>query len=120
MKNFGIDKTFLMEIKSLIDKYEDRKFFEKDPVSFLWRYKNKRDIEIAALICSTLSFGNRQQIYKACEKTLAIMGESPYEWVMSQTYPLSFGEDKCWYRMLTNFDLANICYFLKKNVLLML
>lgn len=114
MKNFGIDKTFLMEIKSLIDKYEDRKFFEKDPVSFLWRYKNKRDIEIAALICSTLSFGNRQQIYKACEKTLAIMGESPYEWVMSQTYPLSFGEDKCWYRMLTNFDLANICYFLKQ------
>lgn len=102
------------EIIELSKKYEDRKYFEKDPVSFLWKYKDKRDIEVAAVICSILAFGNRQQIYKACEKTLAIMGDSPYQWIMSKKYPLSFGEDKCWYRMLTNFDLANICYFLKQ------
>lgn len=102
-----------MDIKSLISKYEDKKFFAKDPVSLLWRYKDKRDIEIAAVICSTLAFGNRQQIYKACEKTLALMGDSPYEWVMSQSYRLSF-KDKCWYRMLSDFDLENIRYFLKQ------
>lgn len=73
-----------MDIKSLISKYEDKKFFANDPVSLLWRYKDKRDIEIAAVICSTLAFGNRTQIYKACEKTLAIMGDSPCEWIMSK------------------------------------
>lgn len=102
-----------MEIKTLISKYEDKKYFEKDPVSFLWKYKDKRDIEIAAVICSTLAFGNRNQIYKACEKTLALMGDSPYKWVMSQSYRTSF-KDKCWYRMLSDFDLENIRYFLKQ------
>lgn len=72
------------EIIELSKKYEDRKYFEKDPVSFLWKYKDKRDIEVAAVICSILAFGNRQQIYKACEKTLAIMGDSPYQWIMSK------------------------------------
>lgn len=101
-------------IKSLIDKYEDRKFFEKDPVSFLWKYKDKRDIEVAAVICSTLAFGNRQQIYKACKKTLAIMGDSPYQWIMSKKYPVHIGDDGCWYRMLKKFDFSNICYFLRQ------
>lgn len=101
------------EIKTLINKYEKTDFFANDPVSFLWRYKDKRDIEIAAVICSTLAFGNRNQIYKACEKTLALMGDSPYKWVMSQSYKMSF-KDKCWYRMLSDFDLENIRYFLKQ------
>lgn len=101
-------------IKSLIDKYENRKYFEKDPVSFLWRYKDKRDIEIAAVICSTLAFENRNQIYKACEKTLAIMGDSPCEWIMSKKYTEYIGDDGCWYRMLKKFDFSNICYFLRQ------
>lgn len=99
--------------KEIIPKYENKKYFEKDPVSFLWKYKDKRDIEVAAVICSVLAFGNRQQIYKACEKTLALMGDSPYKWVMDQSYRISL-KDKCWYRMLRYFDLENIRYFLKQ------
>lgn len=102
------------EIIELSKKYEDRKYFEKDPVSFLWKYKDKRDIEVAAVICSTLAFGNRQQIYKACEKTLAIMGDSPYQWITSKKYPVHIGDDGCWYRMLKKFDFSNICYFLRQ------
>lgn len=101
--------------KELTLKYENRKYFQrKDPVSFLWKYKDKRDIEVAAVICSTLAFGNRQQIYKACEKTLAIMGDSPYEWIMTKKYPKYIEEDGCWYRMLKKFDFLNICYFLRQ------
>ena len=102
------------EIIELSKKYEDRKYFEKDPVSFLWKYKDKRDIEVAAVICSILAFGNRQQIYKACEKTLAIMGDSPYQWIMSKKYPVHIRDDGCWYRMLKKFDFSNICYFLRQ------
>ena len=100
--------------KELTSKYENRKFFEKDPVSFLWKYKDKRDIEIAAVICSVLAFGNRQQIYKACEKTLALMGDSPYEWIMTKKYPKYIEDNGCWYRMLKKNDFSNICYFLRQ------
>lgn len=96
--------------KELIPKYENRKYFEKDPVSFLWKYKDKRDIEIAAVICSTLAFGNRQQIYKACEKTLALMGDSPYQYIMNEIWESG---DNCWYRMLKWNDFYNICECLR-------
>lgn len=95
-----------MEIKSLINKYEKIVFFANDPVSFLWKYKDKRDIEVAAVICSTLAFGNRQQIYKACEKTLAIMGDSPFQYIMNGIWESG---DNCWYRMLKWNDFYFIC-----------
>lgn len=101
--------------KELTLKYENRKYFQrKDPVSFLWKYKDKRDIEVAAVICSTLAFGNRQQIYKACEKTLALMGDSPYKYVMGDSKFVLSDDVRCWYRMLKKFDFYNICYFLKQ------
>lgn len=102
------------EIKNRIDSFQVREMFNNDPVSFLWKYTDKRDIEVAAVICSTLAFGNRKQIYKACEKMLALMGDSPYEWVMSQSFRMYF-KGKCWYRMLKDFDLENIRYFLKQT-----
>ena len=94
------------DIKTLITKYEDKKYFDKDPVSCLWRYKDKRDIEIAAIICSVLAFGNRQQIYKACEKTLALMGDSPFKYIINGI--LENG-NHCWYRMLKWNDFYSIC-----------
>lgn len=103
-----------INMESLIKKYENRKYFEKDPVSFLWRYKDKRDIEIAAVICSTLAFGNRQQIYKACEKTLAIMRESPYEYIIKKKWIKSDNSLKCWYRMLKWYDFDALCFMLKQ------
>jgi uncharacterized protein (TIGR02757 family) len=97
------------EIIELSKKYEDRKYFEKDPVSFLWKYKDKRDIEVAAVICSVLAFGNRQQIYKACEKTLALMGDSPYKYIMEKLN-YEFSDDvHCWYRMLKMYHFYDLC-----------
>lgn len=95
------------EIKTLVQKYNDPKYFEFDPISIVKRYTDPRDIEIAAVICSTLAFGNRQQIYKACEKTIAIMGDSPYEYVMNlSNYSM---DGSCWYRMLKWYDFYDIC-----------
>lgn len=101
------------EIKTLVQKYNDPKYFEFDPISIVKRYTDPRDIEIAAVICSTLAFGNRQQIYKACDKTMALMGRSPYKWLMCQSWLMWQGDTRCWYRMLKYNDLAGICYLLK-------
>lgn len=101
------------EIKTQIDSFQIREIFNNDPVSFLWKYTDKRDIEVAAVICSVLAFGNRQQIYKACEKTLALMGDSPYKYVMEQLN-YEFSDDvHCWYRMLKMYHFYDICQRLK-------
>lgn len=100
------------EIKNRIDSFQVREMFNNDPVSFLWKYKDKRDIEVAAVICSVLAFGNRKQIYKACEKTLALMGDSPYEYIKNQynKWESFVGDNTCWYRMLKWNDFYQICY----------
>lgn len=100
------------EIKNRIDSFQIREVFMNDPCSFLWRYTDKRDIEVAAVICSTLAFGNRKQIYKACEKTLALMGDSPYDYIKNQynKWESFLGDNSCWYRMLKWNDFYQICY----------
>lgn len=100
------------EIRNKIKAYEERIFFKEDPVSFLWKYKEKKDIEIAAVICSVLAFGSRKQIYKACEKTLALMGDSPYEYIMSPKWGEYKDNSTCWYRMLKWCDFYSICHHL--------
>lgn len=97
------------EIKNRIDRFQIREMFNNDPVSFLWKYTDKRDIEVAAVICSVLAFGNRQQIYKACEKTLALMGDSPYEYIKNKAYESQRENWSCWYRMLKWTDFYDTC-----------
>lgn len=97
------------EIKNRIDRFQIREMFNNDPISFLWKYTDKRDIEVAAVICSVLAFGNRQQIYKACEKTLALMGDSPYEYIKNKAYESQRENWSCWYRMLKWTDFYDTC-----------
>lgn len=97
------------EIKNRIDRFHIREMFNNDPVSFLWKYTDKRDIEVAAVICSVLAFGSRQQIYKACEKTLALMGDSPYEYIKNKSYESQRDNWNCWYRMLKWTDFYDTC-----------
>lgn len=103
------------EIKNRIDSFQVREMFNNDPVSFLWKYKDKRDIEVAAVICSVLAFGSRKQIYKACEKTLALMGDSPYEYITKNrtAWGQFEGDFSCWYRMLAKHHFFSICFALQ-------
>lgn len=97
------------EIKNRIDSFQVREMFNNDPVSFLWKYTDNRDIEVAAVICSVLAFGQRQQIHKACEKTLALMGDSPFEYIVNNEFYIYQKNDSCWYRMLKWSDFCDIC-----------
>ena len=101
------------KLQPLIGKYNNNCYFKQDPISIVKRYKGLKDIEIAAVICSTLSFGNRQQIYKACKKTMDIMGNSPYKYLMDSKYLEYRNSDECWYRMLKMRDFAILCLRLK-------
>ncbi len=63
--------------ENIYKKYNSRDYTYSDPISLVYRYKNKLDIEIAALISSSLAYGNVKQILKSLNKIFSVMGNSP-------------------------------------------
>jgi uncharacterized protein (TIGR02757 family) len=57
-------------------------FIQKDPVQFPHRYKSGPDREIAAFLAATIAWGRRDLILKSAEKMFAVLGSSPYAFVM--------------------------------------
>lgn len=79
-----------MDLKLLLDTEAARinhpDFIAADPVQFPRRYTSLPDIEIAALLCSSIAWGNRKMICRDCDRMLALMGHDPYNYVMDQAY----------------------------------
>ncbi|MDR1356253.1 MAG: TIGR02757 family protein [Tannerellaceae bacterium] len=77
-------KNYLDE---MADRYNSHAFVVGDPVQFPKMFTNIRDIEVAALLVSTIAWGNRKQIINACEKMLFnIMGGRPYDFITSEEW----------------------------------
>lgn len=56
-------------------------FIADDPVQFPRRFTDLRDIEITALLVSTIAWGNRKMILRDARRMLDIMQNRPYEFV---------------------------------------
>ena len=52
------------ELDRLVLKYENKDFIKDDPVQFIHRFKNKKDVELAGFIASLLAYGSRVQFIK--------------------------------------------------------
>lgn len=76
--NFSELKDFLDEKE---DFYNHPKFIENDPIQIPHRYFLKQDIEIAAFLTATISWGNRKSIIFDAEKMMNFMENSPYEFI---------------------------------------
>lgn len=78
------------DLKELLDtearRINNPDFIGNDPVQFPRRFSDLRDIEIASLLCATISWGNRKMICKNCDKMLSLMDNSPYLYVMDKGY----------------------------------
>ena len=71
-------------LKQLLDEkaaqYNCKEFIKDDPVQFPHQFRDKRDIEIAALLASVIAWGNRRMIINSGNKMLfGIMGGKPYD-----------------------------------------
>lgn len=77
--NSGL-KEFLDE---MVAKYNQPSFIEPDPISIPHRYSLKEDVEIASFLAATIAWGNRKTIVKNGHKMLDLLGQSPYDFVMS-------------------------------------
>ena len=63
------------------DQYENPEFLESDPIQLPHRFSKKVDIEICALLVSTIAWGNRKSIIKSGENLITIMENEPYDFV---------------------------------------
>jgi uncharacterized protein (TIGR02757 family) len=77
----------MISLKDYLDEQTERintpTFIADDPVQFPRRYTRLQDIEIAAFIIATITWGNRKMILKIAERLLSKMEDSPYNFVMN-------------------------------------
>lgn len=79
MKNENLKE----HLEKLVLAYETPDFIKNDPVQFPHRFNKKQDIEISALIASSLAFGKREKIIEAIETIHKIMENEPYNFMQS-------------------------------------
>ena len=96
-------KTKLLECA---ETYHCTEFIANDPVQFPHRFSKKQDIEISGLLTAIMSFGNRKQILKKADELHVLMGDSPYQYVLSCLWKTDFPSNvsDSFYRMLSFAD----------------
>src|SRR6187431_2607380 len=75
------------ELKSFLDEkvllYNNQDFIDSNPVQIPHLFTQKEDIEIAGFLSATIAWGNRKMIINNSKKMIDLMGNSPYDFVMS-------------------------------------
>ncbi|MFL5762922.1 MAG: TIGR02757 family protein [Bacteroidia bacterium] len=75
------------ELKSFLDSKYDQfnrpDFIGPDPVSIPHQFSLKEDIEISGLLAATIAWGQRITIINNANKMMKLMGNSPYDFIMS-------------------------------------
>ncbi|MDR0601827.1 MAG: TIGR02757 family protein [Treponema sp.] len=82
-------------------------FVENDPVRFPHRFSDPADIEIAAFLAGVIAWGRRDLIIRSAERMFALLGPSPYAFVMKGDYRKL--KDRCVHRTFFEHDLAYFC-----------
>nr|AGS53852.1 hypothetical protein [uncultured bacterium contig00054] len=95
------------ELDSWYRKVCKADFILHDPVQFPHRYKKREDVEIAAFLAATIAWGRRDLILRSAEKMFALMGKSPYDFVISGEYKKL--RDKNIHRTFFESDLKYFC-----------
>lgn len=73
-------KAFLDEKVHLYNKPD---FIESDPIQIPHLFTHKEDIEIAGFLSAIIAWGNRKMIINNAHKMMDLMGNNPYDYVMT-------------------------------------
>lgn len=98
------------ELDNLVKKYETKEFIKSDPIQFPHRYKNKKDIEIAAFISSLFAFGRREQFIKKLDFLFSLCS-TPSELIVDFK---KHNLDNFLYRFIKSEDLIELLRLLNK------
>lgn len=70
-------------LERLHDKYNSPDFIADDPISIPHRYTARGDREISGFLAATIAWGNRKAIVKNARRMMALMDDSPHDFVTS-------------------------------------
>jgi uncharacterized protein (TIGR02757 family) len=106
----------LQDIKHFLDAqvnlYNRVDFIHTDPIQIPHRFKRKEDIEIAAFLTATISWGQRKTIINNANRLMDLMDNSPYEFLMGTPfYSNRFKQTKA----VTNPDYNRIANFVHRT-----
>jgi uncharacterized protein (TIGR02757 family) len=69
-------------LERLYERYNHRECVGLDPLAFLYKYDNPRDVEIAGFLAAGMAYGRVEQITKSLGELFGRMGKSPYNFTM--------------------------------------
>ena len=76
-----------IELKEFLDykanQYELIDFITSDPIQIPHRFRQKEDVEIAGFLTASIAWGNRLSILKSANKMMALMDDSPYDFIIN-------------------------------------
>lgn len=76
-------KDFLDE---MVVKYNNPNFIDTDPIQIPHQFELKEDIEISGFLTATIAWGNRKMIIKNANRMMNLLGNSPYDYVMTYNH----------------------------------
>lgn len=102
------DRELKKHLDKLVMEFETPDFIKNDPIQFPHRFEKKQDIEISALIASSLAFGKREKIIEAVEKIHQIIENEPHNFC--QNYKSSDRKifDNFKYRYINGENIADV------------
>jgi uncharacterized protein (TIGR02757 family) len=113
-----------LELKKELDlwykKINKIEFIQNDPVKFPRRFFDEdaslEDVEIAAFLTATIAWGRRDLILKSAERMFALLGKSPYEFIMRGNYHTLKNNNcrRCIHRTFFEDDLLYFCKGFKR------
>jgi uncharacterized protein (TIGR02757 family) len=96
--------------KDIAERVECERLAREDIVHFARDCKDYKDKEIAAIIVSWLSDGEKEEKeYAISDVILNKMGGKPYDYIMSGDYTIYKDNYYCLHRMITYNEFANLC-----------
>lgn len=103
-----------ISLKEFLDEkvaiYNNPDFIETDPIQIPHLFTLKEDIEIAGFLIATIAWGNRKSIINNGNRLMELMGNSPFDFVMSFSEKESFKLSNFVHRTFQSEDLV---YFVK-------
>lgn len=79
-----------INFETIYRQYNRKQYIHPDPLEFLFHYQCLCDREIAAVVASSLAYGNVKQILNSVSRVLEKMGPSPAKF-LEQASPVSIG-----------------------------
>lgn len=106
-----------LELHSFLEEkvlqYNTLDFIESDPIQIPHLFSQKEDIEIAGFLSATIAWGNRKMIIKNAHKMMNLMGDSPYDFVLSHRKKDLHQLESFVHRTFNGQDFANFIRSLK-------